>query len=82
MNNKEDIINCIKNRITTEYDKHKRIEWQEIAARKIYSEVIKDIELETLKQVKFGFEIHSDNSSFCNGYVSLCKDIEDKENKL
>ena len=35
----EQIIKSIKNRIISEYKKHPDLEWAEIAARKIYSEL-------------------------------------------
>lgn len=35
-----------------------------------------NIDLETLKYVKFMFDIHSDFSQQCNGYRSLCDLIE------
>jgi len=33
------VIKTIKDRIASEYDKHKRIDWQEIAAAKIYADL-------------------------------------------
>lgn len=36
-------------------------------------------ELEILKEVKFMFDLHSDHSSMCNGYRSLCDKIEELE---
>jgi len=39
-------------------------------------------ELEILKDVKFMFELHSDNSTQCNGYRSLCRKIEELETKV
>ena len=39
--NKEQIISQIKARILCEYTKHKRIDWAESAARKIYSSHLK-----------------------------------------
>lgn len=36
-------------------------------------------ELEILKEVKFMFELHSDHSTMCNGYRSLCRQIEELE---
>lgn len=36
-------------------------------------------DLETLRRVKFIFDIHSDHSSRCNGYRSLCDLIEKTE---
>jgi hypothetical protein len=38
-------------------------------------------ELQILKEVKFMFDIHSDHSTQCNGYRSLCKTIEEMELK-
>lgn len=38
-NNKESIINLIENRIKSEYQKHKNIDWEIIAAHKIYDEL-------------------------------------------
>lgn len=38
------------------------------------------LDLETLKQVKTMFGYHSDYSTNCNGYHSLCKMIEEAEN--
>jgi len=40
------------------------------------------LDLETLKHVKFSFELHSDNSTMCNGYRSLCRMIEEAEGKV
>lgn len=37
------------------------------------------LDLETLKQVKIVFDIHSDHSARCNGYQSLLKMIEQAE---
>lgn len=37
------------------------------------------LDLETLKHIKFLFDIHSDNSTMCNGYRSLCRMIEEIE---
>ncbi len=37
------------------------------------------LDLETLKHVKFSFDIHSDHSTMCNGYRSLCRMIEEIE---
>lgn len=39
----------------------------------------KRCELEVLKEIKFMFELHSDMSSSCNGYRSLCEKIEKLE---
>lgn len=39
------------------------------------------LDLETLKHVKFMFDIHSDHSTMCNGYNSLCRIIEEEEKK-
>lgn len=46
------------------------------------NKILKDseLDLETLKHIKFMFELHSDHSAFCNGYRSLCRIIEDIEN--
>lgn len=41
-----------------------------------------DLHLETLKHVKFTFSIHSDYSTSCHGYKSLCRMIEEEEKKL
>jgi len=40
------------------------------------------VKLKTLKDVKFGFELHSDHSTQCNGYRSLCKQIKDLEDLI
>ncbi len=40
------------------------------------------LDLETLKHVKFSFELHSDHSTMCNGYRSLCRMIEEAEGKV
>ena len=40
------------------------------------------LDLETLKQVKFTFDIHSDQSTMCNGYRSLCRMIEEAEKEV
>lgn len=40
------------------------------------------LDLETLKYVKLAFDIHSDHSTMCNGYRSLCKMIEETEDEL
>lgn len=40
------------------------------------------LDLETLKHVKFSFELHSDHSTMCNGYRSLCRMIEEVECKV
>ena len=40
------------------------------------------LDLETLKQVKFTFDIHSDHSIMCNGYRSLCRMIEEAEKEV
>jgi hypothetical protein len=37
------------------------------------------LDLETLKQVKFTFELHSDHSTNCNGYRRLCEMIIEAE---
>jgi hypothetical protein len=37
------------------------------------------MELETLKQVKFIFELQSDHSTNCNGYRLLCEMIKVEE---
>lgn len=37
----------------------------------------KDLDLKTLEFIKFTFDIHSDWSTNCNGYRSLCKCISD-----
>lgn len=38
------------------------------------------LDLETLRRVKFTFDLHSDMSSRCNGYRSLCDMITEAEN--
>lgn len=38
------------------------------------------LDLETLKWIKFTFDICSDHSTMCLGYKNLCKRIEDLEN--
>lgn len=38
--------------------------------------------LHTLNDIKFAFDIHSDSSTFCNGYRSLCRIIKEEEEKL
>jgi hypothetical protein len=40
------------------------------------------LDLETLKQVKLTFDIHSDHSTMCNGYRSLCRMIEEAEKEV
>lgn len=40
------------------------------------------LDLYTLKYVKFMFNLHSDMSSSCNGYHSLCELIEREGNKV
>lgn len=40
------------------------------------------LNLETLKHIKFTFDIHSDHSTMCNGYRSLCRIIEEEEVKI
>lgn len=35
------------------------------------------LDLETLKHIKFIFELQSDHSTLCNGYKSLCLIIEE-----
>jgi hypothetical protein len=40
---KENIIKLIKERIKTEYDKHKNLEWDLIAAKKIYNNLYEPI---------------------------------------
>ena len=37
------------------------------------------LDLETLKQVKFTFDLHSDHSTNCNGYRRLCEIIKEEE---
>lgn len=37
-----------------------------------------NLDLKTLLHVKFMFDLHSDMSSKCNGYKSLCEKIEQK----
>ena len=39
-------------------------------------------DLETLKNVKFAFDIQSDHSARCNGYQTLCKMIAEEELNL
>jgi len=73
----EEIVSLIKGRIMDEYRKHPDLDWQKIAATKIYEQWFEFIRLETLKEIKFTFEIHSDHSTLCNGYRSLCRQIEE-----
>lgn len=40
------------------------------------------LDLETLKHVKFSFDIFSDHSSRCLGYKSLCNMIEKEEARI
>lgn len=40
------------------------------------------LDLETLKYIKFTFDLHSDHSTMCNGYRSLCDKIKTEELKL
>ena len=40
-----------------------------------------ELDLETLKQVKFTFELQSDHSTNCNGYRLLCEMIKVEEEK-
>ena len=40
------------------------------------------LDLETLKHVKFMFDIHSDFSTQCNGYKSICRMIKTKEDEM
>ena len=42
-------------------------------------EYLKKLDLNTLKQIKFLFELHSDNSTQTNGYRSLIQIIEQIE---
>ncbi|MES2285816.1 MAG: hypothetical protein V4547_09030 [Bacteroidota bacterium] len=39
----------------------------------------KGLDLKTLRAIKLAFDMHSDHSTRCNGYVSLCKLLEQKE---
>lgn len=39
------------------------------------------LDLETLKRVKSIFDIHSDHSTMCNGYRTLCRMIEKQTNE-
>lgn len=48
----------------------------ELKAAESDNEVLNKSKLEILNEVKFSFDIHSDFSSQCNGYKSLCKQIE------
>ena len=43
-------------------------------------EDIKKLKLEILESVKLTFEIHSDYSTTCNGYKSLCNQIDTLKN--
>ncbi len=45
------------------------------------SKILRDseLDLDTLKHVKFMFELYSDHSITCNGYNFLCKIIEKLE---
>jgi len=38
---------------------------------------LSEYKLTILNEVKFGFEIHSDSSSMCNGYKALCRQIQE-----
>jgi hypothetical protein len=40
------------------------------------------LDLPTLKHVKFMFELHSDHSTGCHGYKSLCRLIEQETNSF
>lgn len=48
----------------------------ELKAAESGNEGLSKSKLKILNEVKFSFEIHSDFSSQCNGYKSLCKQIE------
>lgn len=48
----------------------------ELKAAESGNEWLSKFKLEILNEVKFSFDIHSDFSSQCNGYKSLCKQIE------
>lgn len=48
----------------------------ELKAAESGNEGLSKSKLEILNEVKFSFDIHSDFSSQCNGYKSLCKQIE------
>ena len=48
----------------------------ELKAADSVNEGLSKSKLEILNEVKFSFDIHSDFSSQCNGYKSLCKQIE------
>lgn len=84
------IMWAIKNR---NMSKSQPMEWSEKQKEAIskFKEIIKTqmettgqnekLDLETLKRVKFMFDIHSDHSTKCNGYRSLCTLIEHEEKK-
>lgn len=40
------------------------------------------LDLETLKFIKYSFKLHSDHSTKCNGYNSLCRLIEKSESEV
>jgi hypothetical protein len=40
-----------------------------------------ELDLETLKQVKFTFKLQSDHSTNCNGYRLLCEMIKVEEER-
>lgn len=38
-----------------------------------------NLDLKTLRYIKLTFDLHSDHSTKCNGYNSLCRIIEQQE---
>lgn len=48
---KEEIIQGIKDRIESEFRKHKDLDWAEIAARKIFGGFIKDCNLQNINGI-------------------------------
>jgi len=67
MDNKEQMIESIKERIIAEHTKHKGLDWAEIAARKIYSSNIKSNVMVTKTYIGI---IREDDYGFrtANGY--------------
>jgi hypothetical protein len=50
----------------------------ELAAVKLERD---ELRLKAFQEIKFMFDLHSDGSSFCNGYRSLCDKIKELTNK-
>lgn len=71
---KSELKDCMEN-YNHYVDKCFKLE-SELKDKERVNEGLSKSKLEILNEVKFSFDIHSDFSSQCNGYKSLCKQIE------